>query len=92
LTANGKKKIVKPPWYEDGQPERWVTTGRFALLMNRHPCTVRTWTVNGTLNDFGFAWYRDWSGTLYIKISAEDLKALRKIEAMRGSKASAVSA
>lgn len=92
MATNGKKKIIAPPWYRDGSPERWVTAGRFARLMNRTPSTVRLWLTNGTLKDFGFAYYRDISGRLFIRISPDDLVALRRIEQTRKSKAPELSA
>ena len=88
MSPNGKKKIIQPPWFQDGAPERWVTSGRFAKLMNRARSTVHLWIANGTLEEFGFAWYRDPSGYFFIRISAADLVALRRIEANCQSKQS----
>jgi hypothetical protein len=88
MATNAKKKIITPPWYRDGTPERWVTSGRFARLMNRARSTVHLWIANGTLEEFGFAYYRDPSGYFFIRISAVDLVALRRIEGTCHSKQS----
>lgn len=92
MATNGKKKIIQPPWYVDGMPERWVTSGRFAHLMNRARSTIHLWIANGTLEEFGFAWYRDPSGYFFIRIGDADLAALRLIERNSQSKQSDESA
>lgn len=69
----------RPPWLEDGQPERWVTVEQFARLVMRSPKTVYRWCAMGNvLPAFKYRAYRDPLGRWRIQISPEDLAVLGK--------------
>lgn len=73
------KRPPPAPWLKDGRPDLWVRPSQFALLVNRSPDTVSLWAKNGTLRDFGYSFYRDLTGFLFIRIQESDAPALRRI-------------
>lgn len=78
-SSNKHKGPPTPPWVRDGRPDLWLKAGAFAKIMNRTRACVYNWYANGTLKDFGYSYYRDVTGTLYIRVPEEYREGLDKL-------------
>jgi hypothetical protein len=64
---------------KDGRPDLWLKAGAFAKIMNRTRATVYNWYADGTLKEFGYSYYRDVTGMLYIRVPEEYRIGLDKL-------------
>lgn len=59
-------EFPRPPW-SNGDRKDWITVRKFSEFYGRHPNTIYRWMRDGTLSEFGFRWYQDFKGKVWIK-------------------------